>query len=218
MDCICPRPAALQTVLRVTCPENLGQIQRVAILRAGGFLFDPDAIAPGPYDIRVLASWTPLLIAADSTKVVITPYLDDFKIPEAQAITKGGGDNTTVDGVERVLGAGPITVTGIFNGVPAAILGQIRDLSCEAALEVYLFNQYGRIVARDTTPATAVAADKVFSGIPIQSLYTPYAGNDGYATEDHATFRFAFAEDWAKNRMIITPNFNLKTQLQAPLV
>lgn len=217
MDIVCPRPAALLTVLRVTCQENLGQIQRAAITRAGGAMFD-QAAAPGSEgDITLIGSWTPLLTDADNDKIVITPYIDDFKIPEAAAITEGGSDNTTVDGVERVLGAGAITCTGMLSGVPVSILTQLRDLMGEVALEIYLFNQYGRIICRDSTPA-ALAAVKVYRGIPIYSLFVPYPGNNGLNTVDKATLRFALAEDWALNRAIITPTFNVKTALQAPLV
>jgi len=217
MDIVCPRPAALLTVLRVTCPENLGQIQRAGITRAGGAMFDMDGAAGAEGDITLIGSWTPLLTDADNDKLVITPYFENFIIPEAAAITEGGGDNTTVDGVERVLGAGAITVTATLAGVPISIIDQLRDLMGEPALEIYLFNQYGRIVARDSTPL-AIAAEKVYRGIPIYSLFVPYPANNGLNTIDKATFRFAFAEDWAKNRAIITPVFNLKTDLLAPLV
>lgn len=215
MDFVCPRPAALLTINRVTCLESLGQIQRTGIIRLGGFTFDPGADPVRP--ITALATWTPLLTAVASTKLVLTPYHENFIIPEAEPITDGGGNNETIDGVERVLGAGPITVTSRFSGVPASIITQIRDLMGEPVLEGYFFNQYGKIICRDTTPDTEDPADKVYSGIPIYSLYVPYPGNNGYATIDQATFRFALAEDWALNRAIVTPDFNVKTQLLAPL-
>lgn len=215
MEIVCPRPAALLTINRVTCPENLGQIQRIAITRAGGAIFDQAAAAGAGSDITEIGSWTPQLAAADDEKIVITPYLENFIIPEGTAITEGGGDNVTIDGVERVLGTGPITVTAMLAGVPVSIIDQIRDLMGEPALEVFLFNQYGKIIARDSTPAAAEGA-KVHRGIPIQSLFCPYPANNGLNTVDKATFRFAFAEDWAKNRVIITPVFNVKTDLLAP--
>jgi len=215
MQIICPRPAALMTINRVTCPENLGQVQRIGLARAGGIGFDAAAVPGVGGPIDDLAAWTAALAALNDDKIVITPYLESFVIPEAAAITEGGGDNTTVDGVERVLGAGAITVTAILAQVPVSIIDQIRDLMGEQALTVYLFNQYGQIVARDTTPA-ALEDAKVYKGIPIASLFCPYPANNGLNTIDKATLRFAFAEDWAKNRAIITPAFNLKTELLAP--
>lgn len=211
MDCLCPRPAALTTVNRVTCPENLGQIQRIAIRRA----VSAAAFDAATNDIETLASWTALLEAADDTKIVITPYLENFIIPQAEPITRGGGDNTTVDGVQKVLGAGAITATGNLVGVPVEIIEQLRELMCEPELEVFLFNQYGRIICRNADPEAAPGAEK-YRGIPIQSFFVPFPGNNGLNTEDESILRFSFAEDWAKNRVIITPDFNLKTALLAP--
>jgi hypothetical protein len=209
MDCICPRPAALTTVLRVTCPENLGQIQRFIFQRAG-FVFDA-AADPTPNDILELDSWTPLITAVAGTKIVITPYVDTFTIPEAEAITKGGNDNTTLNGVKQLLGFGGINPLGKFTGIPTAIVTQLRDLMCEGELVVYLINAAGRIVANKISTG-------VYTGLTVEPLTMGinYPGSLGFATLDQATIQWGFAEDWAKNRAILTPNFNVKTQLLAP--
>lgn len=214
MDCICPRPAAIKTVLRVTCPENLGQIQRIILQRAG-HVFNSAGGVPNP--INALASWTPLLTAVDSTKAVITPYLEQFVIPQPEAITRGGNDNSTVNGVEQVIGYGGTTVTFNLTSVPASIIHQLRDLMCEPDLVWFGINQAGRIVCRDNDP---VAVGDQHVGIPIEplTLGVPDPGNNGFGTFDEATGRFAMAEGWSINRAIVTPVFNAKTQLLAPLV
>lgn len=215
MDCICPRPAALKTVNRVTCPENLGQIQRLMFQRSG-YVFDSEA--DPTTDITLLASWTPLLTAAAGTKVVITPYIDNLVIPQAEAITRGGNDNTTLNGVEQILGYGGITATGMFTSVPVAIIEQLRDLMCEPDLVVYMINQYGRIVCQSVVQPVP-AAPTQFTGIPIQpqTFGVSYPDAKGFATLDEAGLRFGLSEDWAKGRVVITPAFNIKTQLLAPL-
>lgn len=214
MDCVCPRPAAIATVLRVTCTENIGQVQRAAFQR-GGFEFD--ANADPVTTITLLASWTPLLTAVNSTKLVITPYLENFVIPQAEAITRGGNDNTTLNGVEQVVGYGGITVTANLTGVPVSIIDALRDLMCEPDIVVYLFNQYGKIVCRELDPDDNPG--DVYGGIPIEpnTLGVPYPGNNGFATLDEATMRFGLSADWAQNRAIIEPDFNLKTDLVAPV-
>jgi hypothetical protein len=215
MDCVCPLPDEVTTILRVTCKENLGQVQRIGLQRAG-FSFDANA-APTPNPITALASWEPLIIANDDTKLVITPYLENFVIPQPEALTRGGNDNTTINGVEEVMGYGGITVTANLSGVPTTILYQMVDLMCEPALVVYLFTQFGKIAALELDPVTNPGDE--FTGLTIEAntFGVPDPGNNGFATFDEATMRFAFASGWSKFRKIITPAFNLKTQLQAPL-
>lgn len=209
MNCVCPAPAALPTILRIACNQKIGQVQRLIFQRAG-FTFDTLTD-----DIKTLASWTPLLTAVDSTKVVITPFVEGFVIPESEPITEGGGDNSTIDGVEIVLDGAGVTATGQIAGAPGAIMKPIRDLMCETNLVVYLITQYGKIIGRDLEPLTP--GSKV-TGIPIQAFYASNPGLQGLGTRDKATIRFGMAADWADDMAIITPTFNVKTELLAPLV
>jgi hypothetical protein len=199
MDCTCPKPAALTTVAKVTCKENLGQIQRWIFQRAG-FTFDADAL------ITALASWTPLFAAVGDTKIVSTPLIENFVIPRAEAITEGGGDNTTIDGKEIVLGAGAITATGVIAEAPESVIEALKELMCETDLVAYGINQYGRIIAKE------VAEDE-YTGIPISSLFVSDSDSKGLNTRDQADIRFALDYGWRAGVKIITPNFNAKTAL-----
>jgi hypothetical protein len=202
MNCVCPKPAALTTVAKVTCKENLYQIQRVIIQRAG-FQFDAPAT-----DIKLLASWTPLFIAADDTKVISTPYIEGLVIPTSEPVTEGGGDNSTIDGREIVLGGGPITVTGMIAEAPASVIEALQKIACEVDLVGYFINQYGNIICREVT-----AGDK-YEGIPIYSPFISDAGNEGLNTRDKATIRFALDYGWRTKLAILTPtDFNAKTAL-----
>ena len=102
MICTCPAATALTTITAVTCPENFGQIQKVAFQRL---------VASGvknsfttANDIKLLASWTTLKAANDSTKIVISPYINAPTVEAGEARTFGGG-NETLGGVEEILGA-----------------------------------------------------------------------------------------------------------------
>ena len=73
--CQCPAAAAITTIPNVTCPENFGQIQKVAFQRlqkASGARNSFTTTA----DIKLKASWTSLLTAEDGSKVVISPYIN----------------------------------------------------------------------------------------------------------------------------------------------
>lgn len=214
MDCLCPRPAALKTVERVTCKENIGQVVRFEFQRAG-HKFDANAGTPNP--IGLLASWTPLFVAVGNTKVVASPLVENVVIPQPEAITEGGGDNSTIDGVEIVNGAGAITVTATLAEVPGRILAQLKDLQCEPDLVVYMVNGAGNIIANELD--FAANPGDVYGGFPIQSLFVSDAGNEGLNTRDKATLRFALAYGWRDNIAIIKPtDFNARTQLIAPAV
>lgn len=205
MNFVCPKPAALTTIDKVTCPENYGQIQRLVFQRAG-YTFDAPAT-----DILLLASWTPLIAAVDGTKVVSTPFIEGFTIGQSEPITTGGGDNSTVDGVEIIEGSGPITAGGTFRGVPASIIAKLRLLMGEAInpgdLVMYMINQYGKIIC------TEVAVGDKYTGIPLVSLFVPNAGNEGLNTRDASNFRFSLVDGWRDSCVILTPGFNAKTAL-----
>jgi hypothetical protein len=212
MEVACPKPTALTTVEKLTCNENFGQIQRLLIQRAG-FTFTAPAS-----DIALLASWTPLFIAVGDTKVISTPYLENFIIPRAEKISEGGGDNTTIDGREITLGAGAITASGVFAGVPAAIVKQLKAILLEAdgSLVAYPINQYGKIIGIALDPLNP--GDEV-TGIPIYSPWVSDMGNDGLNTRDKGDFSIALDYGWRDDIVIITPtDFNAKTALWPPVV
>jgi hypothetical protein len=209
--CACPAPAALTTILKALCKENLGQIQRFIFQRAG-FIFD--AGDDPTTDIRLLASWTPLFAAVGSTKVVSTPYVENFVIPRTEAATEGGGDNSTIDGIEIIVGANAVRGIGQIAETPSAIIMQIRKLMCEPDLVWYGINQYGAIIAKDLAPAEVDLDAKQYTGLSLRSPFVSDADNNGLNTRDKADFSFGLEYGWRDNIAIVAPsNFNAKTAL-----
>ena len=74
MICKCPAGAALPDVPAIMCPESFGQVQKVAFQRLTKDDGSKNSFT-SEKAITALASWTPLLSAADSTKVVVSPYI-----------------------------------------------------------------------------------------------------------------------------------------------
>lgn len=205
--CACPAPASLTTILKLTCKENLGQIQRFLFQRAG-FVFDTEA--DPVTDIMLLASWTPLFAAVNATKVVSTPYVENFVIPRTEAVTEGGGDNSTLDGVEIIVGANAVRGIGQIAETPSNIIMQVRKLMCEPDLVVFMLNQWGQIIGRNQLPGTP---GQEVIGIPVRSLFTSDSDNNGLNTRDKADFSFGLEYGWRDNLAVITPAFNAKTLL-----
>lgn len=211
MEIVCPKPAALPDVFKSDCPENFGQIQRFLFQRQG-HVFD-STLMVSPNSIKLLASWTPLLTAVDDTKVISTPKMANVIIPKATPKKEGGGDNTTIDGIEVIVGVGPITLTGDLISIPAKTILQLKTaLGPEEDLEVFMINQYGQIIGWDIAPDAP--GTKVKGLQTAGRVFVGDAGNEGYATLDKAIFTFSFAEGWRDQCVLIKPtDFNAKTAL-----
>lgn len=203
--CLCPAPTALTTVPNQDCPQNIGQIQKV-IFQRPGFVFNTTGGSPKPID--TLSSWTPLFTAADGTKVVVTPFLDGgAEITAAEAITEGGGDNTTLDGLEFVIGENNPVFTGTFRNLKAAIIAAIRKLRCEK-LVAFFINEFDQIICKTTD------ANVTNIGIPIFALYMGTPANAGKNQDEKTMLRFGLLAEWRSTMSIITPTtFSPKNDL-----
>ena len=197
MDCQCPAPSALTEIPQDDCNFNLKQIQRLAFQR-GGNLFDTGAGTPT--DPKLLADWQALLAATDDTKVVVSPLIDaDPTITAGDAITTGGGDNSTRNGIEENEGVNPSVFTATFKGLSPAVERAMKAITCEKNLTVYLFLEGGRIALVEVT------ADAQYRGIQIES--TPFfsdRNNQGFATKDTHTITFSLKAGWSEEIEILT--------------
>lgn len=207
MDCVCPRPAEIQTISASDCPEDLNQLQRIFFQRNGQGSFADETTGLGGF--AAVATWTPLFAVGDDTKITKTPLFENFVIPQGEPITEGGGDNTTLNGETVILGVGPIQASGMFRSIKNAIIKELRDYTCESApgqspgLGLFFANEYGKLIGKQPGGAgTAV------NPIPVTSFFVSDAGNDGKNTNDKASFRFNFKEGWRDDLIIVTPNFD----------
>lgn len=204
MDCNCPAPTALTAIVAEACGVNLKQIQKLAFQRTGDSFESVTALT----DIKLLADWQTKISAVDDTKIVITPLIGgDPTIEPGEAITEGGGDNSTLNGVEEVEGVNPSSFSCIFKSLSSTVEAQLKALNCEKNLVVYFFLQGGTIACVEV-----VATEH--EGFPVQSVFTSDRGNNGFGTKDFVNFSFQLAEGWSDNLVIITPtDFNPLTDL-----
>lgn len=200
---LCPPPAALTTIPNQTCPENIGQIQKFIFQRAG-WTFDSEA--DPTTDFKLLASWTPLLTAVADTKVVVTPYLENVVIPPPEAITEGGGDNSTLNGREIVVGSTNPVVTGNYRMIQNAVIQAMKALGCED-LVFYAINEFDQLIGRSSDDGETV------TGIPIHALFISDLGNEGKNTQDKGNFRFGVDYGWRDDLYIVKPAFSPKNSL-----
>jgi hypothetical protein len=165
----------------------MGQIQKVLFMRLKNDLGALNGVA----DPRVLATWTPLLGAVDSTRVVPSPYLQAPASTPGEERTFGGG-NETLDGIEISLGSGPSMFEAVMYGRKQQAIEQLKKLKGEK-IGVYLFDgdgQIGCIVDDAQDPS-------VYRPIPIHSLFVSDKGFGNYDGPDTNSIRWKMRPNWS---------------------
>lgn len=207
MECNCPPADALTEIPAQVCPTNLKQIQRLGFQR-GGTNFD--LAATTPTDIKLLADWQVLRSASDGTKIVVTPLISaDPTITAGDAITTGGGDNSTLNGIEENEGTNPSPFSATFKSLAPATEKALKAIVCEPDLVVYFFLQGGRIAAKKI-------ADGEFTGFAAQSPFVSDKTNLGFGTKDTNLLTFQLPAGWSEDLEIFDAadlDFNPLTQL-----
>lgn len=191
----CPPPTALTTIPAQACPEIWDQWVRFAFQRKQA---SPSFTAA---TIKVAATWTPLLTAADSTKIVLTPLMAGIVIPPGEILKEGGNDNSTINGIPRVTGLGFVPITATPQSLQAAVRSAIQALGAESALSpgftniwMYGINRFGQIIAN---------ADG--SGFDAYNIMIGDSGTEGFAKLNTNNFGFDMAGGWSKTATLYTP-------------
>lgn len=213
--CQCPAASAISTIPAVTCPENFGQIQKVAFQRLRKADGTRNAMVgsgtPVAASIPLKATWTALLAAADGSKVVVSPYINAPADSGGDArMTSGGNDD--LGGIPQVLGGNPVQFEGQLRGVPQSVIATMKELMCEAAagnLGVFLFDENGKIEAIQdkTTPTT-------YYPIPIRALFIGSKIHGNFDAKDSNVIQWQYPDNYSDNLAIVTPSdFNPLTDL-----
>ena len=206
--CTCPAAAALPDVPTVKCPVTFGQIQKVAFQRLRKDDGSLNAFATEA-TIQALANWSALLVAADSTKVVVTPYINAPADSGGDARMSSGG-NDDLGGIAEVLGGNPVQFTGSFRAIPQATIKLLKELMCEAQagnLGVFLFDENGKIEAIENS-------DSTYSPIPIRGLFIGSKIHGNYDAKDSNAISWYYADNYSDDLVIVTPtDFNPLTDL-----
>ena len=213
--CQCPANAALTTIPAVTCPDNFGQIQKVAFQRLydssgnrNSFAGSGTPLAP---TITLKASWTALLAANNGTKVVVSPYINAPADSGGDArMTSGGNDD--LGGVPEVLGGNPVQFEGQLRSIPQSVIKAMKELQCEANagnLGVFLFDENGKIEAIQDS-----AAPTTYYPIPIRALFIGSKIHGNYDAKDQNLISWQYPDNYSDNLAIVTPSdFNPLTDL-----
>lgn len=208
--CQCPAAAAITTIPAVTCPENFGQIQKVAFQRLKKADGTKNSFTSSA-SILLLASWSAQMAAADGGKIVVSPYINAPADSGGDARRTGGG-NDDLGGISQVLGGNPVQFDGSLRSIPQSVIKVMKELMCEAAagnLGVFLFDENGKIEAiQDKTTATT------YYPIPIRSLFIGSKIHGNFDAKDSNAISWMYPDNYSDNLAIVTPtDFNPLTDL-----
>lgn len=193
LNCGCPAGAHLADLEINECKESLGQIQKVIfqrIYKSTGVL---NKIAAE--EIKAKAQMAALASAADGSKIIISPYVQNPGTEPGAARTFGGG-NQTLGGIEIVIGREPTTFTGIIYQEAQSVIKTLKQYSCEN-IGVYLVDENGNIGAITTDDGVN------YSPIPIGKFFVGDKKLGGFEEPDSNTIEWSFFPNWSDNLVII---------------
>lgn len=191
LTCQCPSPTALPDIPCVKCPERFGQIQKIAFqrLRADDGTKNGFPKSGGTDTITDLANWQSAMTAADSTKIVVSPYIYS-PTQETGAPRTFGGGNDGLGGTEEIIGREPSQFTGSFRNLPQSVVSALKKMQCEGSLGVYLFDQYGNVEC-------IVDEDGNAYPIPIKSFFVGDKVHGGIDAPDTNVIQWSFVNDYS---------------------
>jgi len=195
----CPLPAVLPSISAVTCPQEFGQIQKLA------FRLIQDPAFADFTDIIEKTIWETLITSILSTKIVISPSIPGIVIPNSETLTEEGGNNNTLDGISMLVGKGNVKVTGKAINMPVSVAKQLEALtkfsnvSGTTLLEAYFFNEAGQIIFQ------GIEMGEIALGFPIYNFTISSVGSEGYNKPNTHIISWEMKGDWDKNLAIASP-------------
>lgn len=198
LNCTCPAAPTLTGFKIPECLDDFGQVNKIMFQR----VFSEAGVRNKIATPDKKASWTPLMSAADSTRVVITPYVSNPTVTPGAKKTYGGG-NATPGGAVRVIGAEPTTFTAQFDSLPQSIIKILKKMMCEN-VGVYLIDANGRIGC-EALPTGAASALEYYP-IPVTGLFIGDKAFGGLDGPDTNAIEWSWKPNWSDNFAIVVPD------------
>lgn len=193
INCGCPAGAHLADLDIAECKESLGQIQKVIIQRIYKSTGEKNKISATEFKSKT--SVAALAAAADGTKIIISPYIQNPTTEPGAARTFGGG-NQTLGGIEIVIGREPTTFSGIIYQESQATIKTMKEYSCEN-IGVYLIDENGNVSALSEDDGTS------YMPIPVGKFFVGDKKLGGFEEPDSNTIEWNFFPNWSDNLVII---------------
>lgn len=201
MICDCTSAQHLADLVIPACKESLGQLQKV--------IFQRRFSAPGVRNTLTApgtkASWDDLFTASDSTKCIITPFIQGPTTEPGAARTWGSG-NEVLGGQPIIIGAENTTFTGNIYQEQQSVIKTLKTYMCEQELAVWLIDEHGNIGCLVETTTSGQTTTTNYYPIPIRSLFIGDKNLGGYDGPDGNVISWSFAPDWSDNFTVVKPD------------
>ena len=160
-------------------------------------------------EINSLANWQAKMTAADSTKIVISPYIYSPTQESGTARTFGGG-NDSLNGVEEIIGREPSTFSASLRNVPQSIAKILKSLQCEN-IGVYLIDGNGNVEALGIVDENN---NEWIMPIPIKAFFVGDKTHGGIEAPDANVIQWSFVPNYSDTLKIFTiDTFNVLSDL-----
>ena len=160
-------------------------------------------------EINSLANWQARMTAADSTKIVISPYIYSPTQENGAARTFGGG-NDSLNGVEEIIGREPSTFSASLRNVPQSIAKVLKSLQCEN-VGVYLIDGNGNVEAFGIVDENN---NEWIMPIPIKAFFVGDKTHGGIDAPDANVIQWSFVPNYSDYIKIFTVDtFNVLSDL-----
>lgn len=209
MGFICDTDTPINDVpLNDDCREALAQVQKVLLQKVFSAGVTKNTIA----DPTLLASFTPLLAAADNTKVVQTPYLNAPASEAGEPVFFGEGAETR-DRTGIFLRNDPSTFEAMIYDSKQDTIEALKSYRQKGEIGVYLIDENGDIgcLADDVeTPTT-------YFPIPVRAFYVGDKQLGQGEAPDMNKIGWKLKADWSDKFTVVRPtDFNALTDLVTP--
>lgn len=192
LNCGCPAGKHLEDLTIEECKESFGQIQKILIQRIYNTTGVKNTLITTGTAVTK-AALTALTSAADGTKLIVSPYIQNPTTEPGAARTFGGG-NATLGGIEIVIGREPTTFSGIIYQEAQSTIKSLKSYSCEQ-IGVYLIDEYGNI--------GAIKEDSKYYPIPVDKFFVGDKKLGGFEEPDSNTIEWSFYPNWSDDLVII---------------
>lgn len=212
LNCGCPAGAHLADLNIANCKESLGQIQKILIQRRYNTTGVLNKISAA--DIITKTAMVALATAADGTKLIVSPYIQNPTTTPGEARTFGGG-NQTLGGIEIVIGREPTTFEGVIYQEAQSTIKTMKEYSCED-IGVYLIDENGNIGAIKEEVTSGGSTTVNYLPIPVQSFFVGDKNLGGYEEPDSNAIKWSFLPNWSDDLVIVkqsTMDYNPLTDL-----
>jgi hypothetical protein len=208
MSLICPAPSPITALVAQTCPEIFDQIQAVAFQEAGNDTAFLDLAA-----IQLLSNWTTLIAAVDATKIQVAQVVNPV-IAASEALTVGGNDNTTIDGIPEYNGEGFTALTWEFRNLNAVNKRALLDYRAHSVASIgstnltcIFFAKGNKIIYNGTT------ADDKFTGFPVFNFRISSVSSAGLNAQNIYQAGVSVGEGWDDYFATTQAGFNISDVL-----